>query len=65
MNFSERVNKPELSENYYDFDGTIETFPEIAKKINNGTFFETNLSAYYLLRKLDIDYARYREYPRP
>ena len=63
--FSKRVNEADLANHYYNFDGKIVMFPEIAKKLNNGTFFEKNLKTYYLLKKLNVEYARYNEYPKP
>ncbi|MCP3848982.1 MAG: hypothetical protein GY694_01905, partial [Gammaproteobacteria bacterium] len=65
MTLSERLNDPELSGHYYETDETIEAFPEIAKRLNNGTFFDKQLTSSQQRKLVIMHYARYREYPRP
>ncbi len=49
----------------YQTGERIEAFPEIAKRLNNGTFFDKQLTSSQQRKLVIMHYARYREYPRP
>jgi len=61
----ERVSKPELAEHYYIIDDSRQYFPEVARALENGEFFNPELSHYEQREQIFNQYARYMEYPRP
>jgi len=63
--FYERVSTPQLDDHYYQIDEEKIYFPDIAKKLANGRFFNDEDSLYQQRKQLNDRYARYNEYNDP